>query len=145
MFSTKDLAQLRKMKANPARTPQLKSPDGSMPEILKVSPLTFDDGTLNSRCVQLFGDNETLIGQLNMDVSIDGYEERIANIIVLLGGAWQRGCFNLRTPAANMFVHVETLANPHCRHRLGVRKRLDDSFAIVWEQVLCGAFCIALA
>ena len=82
MFSTKDREKLRKSKSgrHPSSNPYQRGrgkrrkcyDEQEMTIIPNAAVLNCTDVNVNTKAMQLFGDNETLVGQLNLEVSIDG-------------------------------------------------------------------------
>ena len=77
-----------------------------MQRILDETPLIFKTTECNYRALQLFGDNESLVSQLNLQQQIDSFSAEITDAIHALGYLWQREFINLRTADASFFAYV---------------------------------------
>ena len=83
----------------------------TIPDIPMVAPLIFMVADTNRLGCQLFGDNQSLINQLNLVQRMDAEAERISAILVALGGAWQRNLISLRTSSSSFFAHIPRSIN----------------------------------
>ena len=109
MFSLEDIEALKRHDQmqtrftddiHPVRTPlskRQKCHSNRIPEIPDALPLRFTTSEINPKAMQLFGDNESLINQLNLLQALDSQAPRVVAVLHLLGGLWQRGLFSLRT------------------------------------------------
>ena len=88
-----------------------------------VDQLSFLAATVNTCAAQFFGDNESLINQLNLMQRIGSHEARITDVISAFLGLWQSEALNLRTESDSLFVHIPRALNAAADYL--VNKALD--------------------
>lgn len=121
MYSTKDQDTLKRAFAGTSSNAQPARPTAEFLQRVKrrklgksmrepppdeVPPLRFPITETNLRGLQLFGDNESLVGQLNLEQKFDSFGQRICDILALVTGLWQRDLVSFRSATEPFFRYV---------------------------------------
>ena len=99
-------------------------------------PLEIVTAATNFPCCKLFGDNDSLVQQLNLKAQTPVHSARIYDAHISVAWLWKQGHLRLQTPEANWFQHIPRSFNE--RSDSLANKAMDDqnSFLCIYPCVL---------